>query len=101
MQPYKNKPTVVHAEQFDGTRDHAEKLFDLINTTAFEKGWDQEAWVERHPDGERFIVGISAAFNEGGNLFLHPTNWLMFGTEGEYYPCKDSVFREKYEAVTA
>lgn len=26
-------------------------------------------------------------------------DWLIRGTEGEFYPCKDSVFQRKYEEV--
>jgi hypothetical protein len=26
-------------------------------------------------------------------------DWIIRGTEGELYPCKDSVFQRKYEAV--
>jgi hypothetical protein len=26
-------------------------------------------------------------------------DWLIKGTKGEFYPCKDDVFRQKYEPI--
>ncbi len=34
-----------------------------------------------------------------GDMHANPGDWLIKGTEGEYYPCKDSVFRRKYEPI--
>lgn len=95
METYTNKPVTITAEQFDGTADHAKQLRDLINDTAYEKGWDQHADV-MYVDGGA-AVRITAAFNDDGFLFLYKDYWLAFGTEGEYYPIKDSVFAAKYE----
>jgi hypothetical protein len=34
-----------------------------------------------------------------GTMTGNPGDWLITGTEGEKYPCKDSVFRTKYDPV--
>ena len=34
-----------------------------------------------------------------GNMTGHIGDWLIVGTEGEIYPCRDSVFQNKYEEV--
>ena len=34
-----------------------------------------------------------------GMLEASKGEWIIRGTEGELYPCKDSVFRAKYEVV--
>lgn len=34
-----------------------------------------------------------------GPLFADVGHWIIKGTEGEFYPCKDSVFQRKYEEV--
>ena len=34
-----------------------------------------------------------------GNMVARVGDWIITGTEGEKYPCKDSVFRAKYEPV--
>ncbi len=34
-----------------------------------------------------------------GTMIARVGDWIIKGTEGEFYPCKDSVFKRKYEAV--
>jgi hypothetical protein len=34
-----------------------------------------------------------------GTMCARPGDWIIRGTEGELYPCKDSVFQRKYEPV--
>lgn len=34
-----------------------------------------------------------------GVVLLKPGNWLVKGVEGEFYPCRDSIFRATYEEV--
>ena len=50
--------------------------------------------------------GDASAFAENGNIVINtlegqmtasPGDWIIQGTEGEFYPCKPSVFRRKYE----
>lgn len=71
MLPYKSKVVVIHAEQFDGNSTHPE-------IRVGEEGC--------------FVTTLE------GPLTIRPGDWLIQGTEGEFYPCKDSVFRRKYEA---
>lgn len=34
-----------------------------------------------------------------GVMMVCPGDWIIKGTEGEFYPCKPSVFERKYESV--
>lgn len=34
-----------------------------------------------------------------GVMHANETDWIIRGTEGEFYPCRDSVFQAKYEPV--
>lgn len=34
-----------------------------------------------------------------GEMRCQPGDWIIKGLEGEFYPCKPSVFEKKYEAV--
>ena len=34
-----------------------------------------------------------------GNMKANEGDWIIKGTEGELYPCKDSVFRKKYVQI--
>lgn len=35
---------------------------------------------------------------EGGHIVC-PSDWIITGTKGEKYPCKDNIFKEIYEEV--
>lgn len=32
-----------------------------------------------------------------GDMFVRPGDWVIRGVENEYYPCKNSIFRDTYE----
>lgn len=34
-----------------------------------------------------------------GDVRIRDTDWICKGTEDELYPCKDSIFRNKYDKV--
>ena len=34
-----------------------------------------------------------------GNMKASPGDWIIKGVEGEYYPCKDDIFRKTYDLV--
>lgn len=81
---YVSKPTVIEAVQYTGInteelQDFAGDNFvfetDVLFAT-FAKVWDKlhESWIK-----------------------VEPGNWIIRGTRGEFYPCADDVFREKYE----
>ncbi|MET0410408.1 MAG: hypothetical protein ABW217_03890 [Polyangiaceae bacterium] len=72
MQAYRSKVVTIHAVQFSGYPDE----HDEIHTG---------------PDGAHFVKTLE------GPLAIKAGDWLIQGTEGEFYPCKDSVFQRKYE----
>lgn len=84
VERYVSRPVQIDAKQF--------KCF----TTAV----DIIAWAEKE--------GVSGMYFESGNLYI-PTlegmmradvgDWIICGTMGEFYPCKDRVFRMKYLKV--
>ena len=36
-----------------------------------------------------------------GDMELHDGSWLIRGIKGEFYPCRDDIFRETYEIESA
>jgi hypothetical protein len=36
-----------------------------------------------------------------GDMQANPADWLIQGTAGELYPCRDDIFRTKYEPIDA
>jgi hypothetical protein len=80
---FRKKPVVVHAWQFDpGDIDWIAKEGPELSKVL---SWSLEDGYEIHsPEGRmRVLAG----------------DWIIRGIEGEYYPCKDEIFRAKYEAV--
>ena len=76
MNEYQSKPVTIRAVQFlgDGTIHPAIKYDDL----------EEQFYVETLE----------------GPLTIRSGDWLIEGTEGEFYPCKNSVFERKYELTT-
>ena len=35
-----------------------------------------------------------------GAMHASPGDWIIRGVQGEFYPCKDPIFRATYEAVS-
>lgn len=82
MKAYQSKVVTIHAMQFDGDPS----IHEAINTVTT---GDTE-----YTDSEtvHFIKTLE------GSMRIQPGDWLIQGTEGEFYPCKDSVFTRKYES---
>lgn len=46
--------------------------------------------------GEEAELGIETL---EGVMLAVPGDWIIRGVAGEFYPCKDEIFRETYEGV--
>lgn len=50
---------------------------------------------------EAFQLGAETVIHTlEGNMTGQPGDWLIRGVAGEYYPCKDEIFRATYEELT-
>jgi hypothetical protein len=80
-QKYRGKPVIIEAIQLtESNRGEVAKWVgeaDVIN-----KSWDTKNLYIK---------------NEHGEVIAEPTDWIIKGSRGEFYPCKDSTFKEKYE----
>jgi len=81
-------------------------------------GMDIEAWVKAYGGNATWRNEIEPWTSEDGTVghdgipemltiqtlegFMEapPGWWIIRGTKGEFYPCRDDVFREKYEELT-
>lgn len=88
MQPqkYRSKPVIVEAVQL--TRNIKER--DEIIT------WVGEGNLEDKKEWDPINLHIK---NEHGVVVAEPSDWIIKGSRGEFYPCKNSTFVEKYEAA--
>lgn len=106
---YTSRPVSITAIQWDGTEEHARILCDWADSyrgrgstcyipgqkpiiTGYTKdGGDTRMTIERPA---HIVIGTLE-----GTMKLEPGAWLIKGTEDEFYPCKDSVFRRKYQVA--
>jgi hypothetical protein len=85
---YRKKPVVIEAIQWDGTIERAAEIL---------------AWVEGHGGSGNYHGTASgptphiAIETLEGAMAATEGWWVIRGVEGEFYPCKPSVFEATYE----
>ena len=88
MPKYRSKVVEIEAEQLE--RDNADRLVEWV----CDNGGHAE--LVYGPLGE--FIGVSIHTLEG-TMEAHLGDFIIRGTEGEFYPCKPSVMARKYEPV--
>jgi hypothetical protein len=88
---FRKKPVVIEAQQFDGSWESAKPILNWMGND-----WPIDVSHPRWAD-------------KGGGVMYVPTlegehtasagDWIIRGVKGEFYPCKDSIFRLTYEPV--
>lgn len=89
---YRSKPVEIEAIQFTGDNatelyDFSEGKFHVLDKEDREECDDPEATAEIFDELHSTWV------------LVYDTNWIIRGTKGEYYPCNNEVFLEKYEEL--
>ena len=78
---YRKLPVVIEAIQLAGNRE------------------DVLVWIGR--GGGRAVPtvdGLGIAINTlEGSMVASPTDWIIRGVKGEYYPCRADIFAATYE----
>lgn len=77
---FRKKRIVIEAVQFTGLN------FDEI-----------EAFVGGDYGKDANGRGVIATLE--GPMSISQNDWILKGVEGEFYPCKDAIFRKTYEPV--
>lgn len=85
MPQFRKKPVRIEAWKFDGSWSSAQ-IF--VNKT------HNMRWSDR--DGGRVFIDTLE-----GTMEASPGDWIICGVKGEFYPCRDDIFRMTYEAVDA
>ena len=83
MAKFKKKPVVIDAVQFTGDNGQEVQLFT---------GNTARAVVE----GKRRVIVIDTL---EGTMSGEPSDWIIKGVKGEFYPCKPDIFAATYEPV--
>lgn len=80
---FRKKPVVIDAVQWFKQGDHPK--------------------VERYGEStiDQYPVYEKCGFIETleGCMHVNPGDWIIRGVAGEFYPCKDDIFRMTYEGV--
>jgi hypothetical protein len=84
MTQFRKKPVVIEAIQYGGLHSAGEMAVE----------WG-------HPFVEATVIGEGAMSIKTleGILFVSEGDWIIKGVKGEFYPCKDDIFRMTYEPV--
>ncbi|CED90608.1 hypothetical protein [Actinomyces succiniciruminis] len=79
---YVKRPVVVEAIQYDGSLTNALDILDWIGDATS---------AERSRDGDLVIHTLE------GDMTADWGDYVIRGVQGEFYPCKPSVFEATYE----
>jgi hypothetical protein len=91
MPTFRKKPVEVEAVHFDGTKESANQALAWIGSHGAEA-----ARVNRIRPEDGIYVGAPAYA-----MVAAPGDWIIRGTQGEFYPCKPDTFEAAYEPVEA
>lgn len=98
MPKYRKKPVVIEAMQLKGVaEDHDVYLWVEANTQGSFDPTDEivpATGVSIDP-----ATGFMLIATLEGIMQAKPGDWIIKGVEGEFYPVKESIFHETYEAV--
>ena len=102
---YTSIPTDIEAVQWDGTEEHAHRIVEWMDS---HRGRGSACLIASQDpidmgyvaDGKPVMLArparIVIALRTGGSTSMFTGDWLIQGTDDEFYPCPDSVFRAKY-----
>lgn len=83
MKKYRKKPVVIEAIRWTG--DNFDELMSLV--TELEEPFRES------------IDGKLKVFTMEGVMIANPSDWIIKGIKGEFYPCKPDIFKDTYEEV--
>lgn len=115
MGKYRKLPIVIEAVQWFKNGDHPEDDCRMVepspkSTTQFDPFLSEGKIVRyyRNPDddGQRKCEHCGKIMHlhgwidtlEGGHNVC-PSDWIIKGVAGEFYPCKPDIFKQTYEEV--
>jgi len=106
MPKFRKKPVVVEAHQWFKQGDHPEDKCHAVRGELISEGEVVRRFNSCDDTTATQCPECSAYFSqhgfidtkEGGHRVC-PGDWIITGVDGEYYPCKPSIFYATYEPV--
>ena len=87
---FRTKPVEIEAILFTG--DNFEEI------EVWSDGYFNEIDEEDRTDDPEATAEVFDVLHSTW-ILVKPGQWIIKGTKGEFYPCDDEVFRQKYEEV--
>lgn len=85
---FRKKPVVIEAIHWLGWNWNA--VCDFVPVPQIAQGVNLEDGSAEMPVEIKTLEGVMTA---------HIGDWVIKGVKGEFYPCKDDIFRQTYEPV--
>lgn len=98
MPRFRKRPIEIEARQWDGTADGATSVINWVlrgGGTATYSCSDPGRCAETEGDTPHAIEIRTLE----GTMRAGLDDWIIKGVHGEFYPCRDDIFRATYEAV--
>jgi hypothetical protein len=110
---YTSIPVSITAKQWDGTDERSAEIRQwveqthkagaVVDTDHIQHLWDYDLGAYKMPTGKTIFAPYSTrcliVLTLEGEMVAEPGRWIIRGTEGEFYPCIDSVFQRKYRKL--
>lgn len=87
---YRKKPVEVEAIQWDGTVEKATEIIDWVLENGGTARYREASSVFPTNIAIDTLEGIMSALTD---------DWVIKGTQGEFYPCKPRPFADTFEKV--
>ena len=89
LRRFRKKPVVVVAVRL--TETNMERVLNTIN------GVESDCGRYAMTDGDHCVALVIQTLE--GEMLARVGDWIIRGVEGEFYPCKNSVFVKTYDEV--
>lgn len=90
--PYRKKPVVIEAMEWDGTAPEATLVIDW----ALSHGVTINYYCIEDCRADKHTLLVSTL---EGSMSASPGDFIIKGVQGEFYPCKPDIFKATYEEV--
>lgn len=99
MTSYRGKPIVIQAVQWNGVVSRESVLHMRRFTDAAIPAQPlMITWFDAYRDNNKDVAEVYDYLQDTW-VNVNLGDWIIKGTQGEFYPCADKVFRAKYEEV--
>lgn len=99
IKKYKTKPVEIEAIEYDG--NNIEQIKKFLGNNFIKK----TKTIEMHIPCEESIFPVPVPYiayyirTLEGDMKISKGDYIIKGIEGEFYPCKPDVFKQKYELI--